>query len=243
MDSDTLNVPSPSVAKSAKPRPRQKRPSSTDTIVAAVKQGILTGRYLPGQRLLESDLREEYQVSRGPVREALTRLAGEGVVTAGPDRGTYIRALTRTDALNLLQVLKLLIDLAVRLAAVRCRYAENRQKLQAAYERLERSIAEGDSVMLSIERTRFYDTLFEVAGNPELARAHPTVAAQILRAQVHPHLSQEDRQSQYHDYAPLYEAIMEGDTRAAQRIVATHLRRSRMHAQHLPDAAFQTPGS
>ena len=198
------------------------------------------GRYLPGQRLLEADLRQEFGVSRGPAREALTRLAGENVVAGGPNRGTYIRALTRAEAFNVLQVLTIVIGLAARLAAVRCRYEEHRQRLKTAYERLQSQIAGGDSVMVSIERTRFYETLFEVAGNPELARAHPSVAAQILRAQVYAHLSQAEKLSQYADYQPLYDAIMSGDTRVATRIVESHLRRSRIHAQHLPDSAFHS---
>jgi DNA-binding FadR family transcriptional regulator len=81
--------------------------------------------------------------------------------------------------------------------------------------------------------------LFEVAGNPELTRAHPSMAAQILRAQVFPFLAQAERNDQYNDYQPLFEAIMNGDPKAATRIVESHLQRSRVHARHLPDEAFR----
>lgn len=241
MNSERVPDPRPASAASSRRREGGARQSSPDVVVAAVKQGILSGRYLPGQRLLEADLCREFDLSRGPVREAMTRLAGEGVVESGPGRGTYVRALTRTEVLDVLQVLEVLIGLAARLAIQRCKYGDNRRKLLEALERLESQIAAGDTVLLSIERTRFYDTLFEIAGNPELTRAHPRVPAQILRAQVYRHVTHDEKASQYADYRPLVDAIVGGDARGVARIVESHLRRSRTHALHMPEEAFQVP--
>ena len=57
---------------------RGTRQRSPDAVVRTVKQGILTGHYLPGARLTEADLCSTFGLSRGPVREAMTRLAAEG---------------------------------------------------------------------------------------------------------------------------------------------------------------------
>ena len=168
------------------------------------------------------------------------RTAAEGVVMAGPGRGLYIRRLRRQEALDHIEVLQALIELAARLACTRCKYEPSRGRLREAHARLAASLARGDSQLRSIERTRFYEVLFEVAGNPELARLHPAITGQILRAQVYPFLTAEDRNSQYADYAPLCQAILDGDVRAAVRIVGSHLGRSRKHALHLPDAAFDS---
>lgn len=216
---------------------------SPEAVVQTVKQGILTGQYLPGARLTEANLRATFGLSRGPVREAMSRLAAEGVVMAGPGRGLYVRRLRRREALDHIEVLQALIELAARLACTRCKYEPSRGRLRDAHTRLAASLAQGDSQLRSIERTRFYEVLFEVAGNPELARLHPAITGQILRAQVYPFLTVEDRNSQYADYAPLCTAILEGDTRAAVRIVGSHLGRSRTHALHLPDAAFESAGA
>ena len=61
--------------------------SSPDQVVAALIRGLQAGRYVPGQRLIEADLTKELKVSRGPVREALKRLAAEGLVSLIPHRG------------------------------------------------------------------------------------------------------------------------------------------------------------
>ena len=60
--------------------------TSPDRVVDAIIRSIRTGVYVPGQRLIEADLTRDYHVSRGPVREALKRLAAEGVYADAPPR-------------------------------------------------------------------------------------------------------------------------------------------------------------
>jgi DNA-binding GntR family transcriptional regulator len=215
-------------------------PSSPDVVSLTIKRGILMGRFVPGQRLIEADLTRDLKVSRGPVREALKRLAAEGVVALSPHRGAYIRALTRVEVIELLQVLKEIVGLAVRLAAARIRKNEPRRKLKLAYERLHSHGPSGDRVLQSIDRTSFYDAIFDIAGNRELARINPVVPTLILRMQVYPYLSPADRNQQFADYKLLYESLLAGDGKRAKRIVDLHIRRSRIQIQKLQDEAFAT---
>ena len=70
---------------------RVSRMSSPDSVAATLLDGIKSGRYVPGQRLIEADLTAELDVSRGPVREALKRLAAEGVTDKElADAKTYL---------------------------------------------------------------------------------------------------------------------------------------------------------
>jgi DNA-binding GntR family transcriptional regulator len=218
--------------------------SSPDLVVSAIERGILYGRFVPGQRLIEADLTRDLKVSRGPVREALKRLAAEGVVALTPRRGAYIRSLTRVEVLDLLQVLQAIMRLAVGMAAARIRrdrsskergYAE---KLANAYELLKSQGASGDRVLQSIARTRFYDAILEIAGNRELARINPVVPTQILRMQVHSFLPPQTHQRQFDDYQRLYNALIAGDPKQAKWVVSLHIRRSRIQMLHLPDEAF-----
>lgn len=213
-------------------------PSSPDQVVNAIKHGILLGRFVPGQRLIEADMTRDHRVSRGPVREALKRLAAEGIVALSPHRGAYIRLLTRREVLELMLVLQAVVGLAARLASLRMKKLENRALLKAAFEKLSEHGASGDRVMQSMDRNRFYDAIFAIADNRELARIHPAVPTQILRMQVHAYLSLEDREQQFADYKMLYDAMRARDSRAAYRIVVSHIRRSRMQIKRLPDEAF-----
>lgn len=215
-------------------------PSSPDQVVHSIKLGILLGRFVPGQRLIEADMTRDYKLSRGPVREALKRLAAEGVVALSPHRGAYIRLLTRREVIELMYVLQAVVGLAVRLAAPRMKKQENRSRLKAAFEKLSEHGPIGDRVLQSMDRNGFYDAIFEVAGNRELARVHPVVPTQILRMQVYSYLSTEDRQRQFADYKLLYDALRTGKGRDAHRVVVSHIRRSRIQLRKLPDEAFAT---
>lgn len=207
--------------------------SSPDLVVDSIRRGILMGRFVPGQRLIEADLTRELGVSRGPIREALKRLAAEGVVGLSMHRGAHIRMLTRKEIGDLLEVLEATMGLAVELAAQRIGLNDNRKKLTDAFKQLQRHGPNGDRIMLAIDRTAFYDTLLEITGNRELARVHPAIPTQILRMQIHPFLPPEDRTRQFADYADLCQAVLAGDGRRARRIFVQHVRRSRAQAERL----------
>lgn len=213
-------------------------PSSPDQVVAAIKRGLRNGRYVPGQRLIEADLTRDLKISRGPVREALKRLAAEGVVVISPHRGAYVRALSRVETMDLLEVLEVTVGLAARLAADRINLNDHRARLVEAYERLQRQGADSDRIVLSIERTSFYEAVFDIANNRELTRLNPTVQTQMLRLQVHSYLSTDMRHKQFADYQSLVTAILEGDGKRAERIARQHISRSHSQIEGLPDEAF-----
>ncbi|MBL6617595.1 MAG: GntR family transcriptional regulator [Reyranella sp.] len=233
----------PPLAAEDSPRRGGHGPSSPDLVVSAIKRGILIGRYVPGQRLIEADLTRDLRVSRGPVREAFKRLAAEGVVALSPHRGAYIRWLTRSEVNDLLQVLNVMIGLAAQLAAMHIGSGDNRQRLAAAFERLDRHGPAGDPVPLAVDRTGFYDAIFDIAGNRELTRMNPVVPTLILRMQVFSYSTPHFRAHQFADYRLLYDAINRGDARQARRIVERHVRGSQMQIRRLPDEAFASEAS
>jgi DNA-binding GntR family transcriptional regulator len=77
------------------------------------------GRLAPGTELSEVALSRELSVSRGPIREAIGRLAAEGLVTVRPRRGAEVRSITPEELIESYQVREALEVLAVRLAVPR----------------------------------------------------------------------------------------------------------------------------
>src|SRR6267143_6057203 len=112
-----LIVPTRGVTEAVDTRSEGERASFPDIVVNAIIRGVHAGRLVPGQRLVEADLTRNLGVSRGPVREALKRLAAEGVVTLNRHRGAYLRVLTRAEVYETLVVLEVLTGLMARLAA------------------------------------------------------------------------------------------------------------------------------
>jgi DNA-binding GntR family transcriptional regulator len=71
------------------------RTTTVDTLAAALRERIMHGSLEPGERLIERDLVDSYDVGRGTVRAALQRLEHEGLVTVATHRGAFVRQLDK----------------------------------------------------------------------------------------------------------------------------------------------------
>ena len=70
---------------------RRKTEAELLEIEAFIREGILEGRFVPGQRLVEIDLMTELGATRSAVREALRRIAADGLVQIERNRGASVR--------------------------------------------------------------------------------------------------------------------------------------------------------
>ena len=91
----------------------------SDVVADKLRHGIASGRYKPGERLVEERLAAELGVSRNPVREAIRSLASEGLIEVTPRRGAVVMSLDRDDAWEMIEVRAALEGLNARLAARR----------------------------------------------------------------------------------------------------------------------------
>lgn len=71
------------------------RTTTVDALGGALRERIMTGELTPGERLVERELVERYEVGRGTVRAALRALEHEGLVTVETHRGAFVRQLDR----------------------------------------------------------------------------------------------------------------------------------------------------
>jgi DNA-binding GntR family transcriptional regulator len=212
--------------------------SSPDVVVEAIMSGVYSGRMVPGQRLVEADLTRNLGVSRGPVREALKRLAAEGLVTLSRHRGAYVRALSRAEVHDTLIVLERIVGLVAYLAAGNVDRPGNRAMLEAQQARLEAGAEQGDFVAMLRERRNYYDVLIRIAGNGELTRLMPLMQIHLLRLQFQSYVRHDQRQKQYLDYAAITRAVLAGNAVLADRLMQIHIRRTRITLARLPDEAF-----
>src|ERR1700756_4076660 len=110
---------------------------------------IRDGRLEPGAELQEVALAEQLGVSRGPIREAIGRLAAEGLVTVRPRRGAVVRSLSKQEFLEAYQVREALEMMAVRLAVPRLD-SGHFERLDALVDQM-RQHAEKDDVQAFFE--------------------------------------------------------------------------------------------
>lgn len=129
-----------------------------------IREAILTGRFAPGQRLVERDLWQSLGISRTVVREALQHLQAEGLINIIPYKGPVVATLSLQDANELYEVRGALESLA---CAGFARNASEAQiaRLRASLEFLRTSQASATPKDLLDAKNAFYAILLEGCGN------------------------------------------------------------------------------
>ena len=110
------------------------RGEQTPRLRDALEEDIVAGRLRPGQRLDEAGLAERFGVSRTPIREALLKLAEEGLVDIYPQHGSFVAPIRLTDVYDAQFVRESLECSAISLAAEKIDADQSRQ-LRAVLDR------------------------------------------------------------------------------------------------------------
>ncbi len=221
-----------------------KQKSASPTVVEyaldALRSGIKEGRYTPGQRLIEADLTRELNVSRGPVREAMHRLAGEGLVVIEPHRGVVVRRLTREDVANLYEVREGIEGLAARLAAKHIDEADNAKRLRAAIKQMRDVFESGDAAAYMESNESLHGLIFELSGNNALVKMVQQLRLPVFRLQFSRMMrsSAEAKNDSVEDHEKVVQAILAGNPKKAERAMRTHVRHAGRMILHLPDNSF-----
>jgi DNA-binding GntR family transcriptional regulator len=210
---------------------------TTEKVADAIRSGIRTGQFVPGQHLVEAELTLRLQISRSSLREALRHLSGDGIVAIHRYRGAHIHRLSRREVRDLLEVLEQLVQLAARLGAASGQ--ANRSLMDAALDAARRHDADGDHRSYIAVRQAFYDCLFEVAGNQELPRVTPLRRADLFRAQIRPYQTREQQDSHTEGYRLIAQTVNAGDVAAAEDAVAALFAQTHRMVDMLPDVAFE----
>jgi len=207
--------------------PKAPRQTAVDSVIEAIVEGVKEGRYAPGQRLVEADLTAELGVSRGPLREALGRLAAEGVLEIEPYRGAVVRRLSREDVEDLFQIREQLEGHAARLAAQRIDEGDHRARLEHEIQVIDGFRSRGDIAAYMDENERFHELIVELSGSPLLARLVPQLQVHAFRLLFRRMVLEEAAvQNSIEEHDAVVDAILAGDTERAERAMRNHVRRS-----------------
>jgi DNA-binding GntR family transcriptional regulator len=99
-------------------------------VAETLREAIIAGEFKPGERLIEEDLSQQMQISRGPIREALRQLEQEGLAISFPYRGTVVAEVSREAIVEVLMPVRVVLEI--------CGFRHARPLMDAAaYEQME----------------------------------------------------------------------------------------------------------
>jgi DNA-binding GntR family transcriptional regulator len=197
---------------------------------AGLRQAILDGELAAGARLGEADLAARLGVSRTPVREALSRLAAEGLVDLSPNRGARVASFSAEELEGIFAVRLALEPLAAARAAERAAAADVTRLQRLADEMVEvgspgRRQRLDDLVGLN---RCFHATLIALAAQPALTSALAGVVhAPVVLRNFHAYDPASLRRSLAH-HEEMTAAVRAGDPDWASAVMRAHVANARV---------------
>lgn len=208
------------------------RPRGTgmQRVYDSVRQRILRLELAPGADLDEASLEKEFGISRTPVREALIRLASEGLVTLMPNRGARVMSLDLADVPQVLEALELYHRVVMRWSAER-RTPRDLEAVRAHHREFAEAAEAGDFERMGEANKAFHAAIAESAGNKYLAAAFESLQMLSLRlarlsfagAKRGDYAPEHSTAEIVRDHAEMIAAIEAGDADAADALARKHI--------------------
>ncbi|WP_253913137.1 GntR family transcriptional regulator [Pseudoruegeria sp. HB172150] len=212
--------------------------------VIALRQRILSGEFVGGTRLFEVPLAEQLNISRTPIREAMSRLVNEGLLDRGKSGGFTVRKFGFEDVIDAIDLRGLLEGAAARQAAERGITPEQAERLRELVAELDDCFGatpdDVDFELYSDLNGQFHALLMELPGNDILRRemervnglpfASPTAfmpdKADIEAFRRTLYIGQEHHRT-------LLQAILAGEGGRAEAIAREHARIARRNLDYV----------
>jgi DNA-binding GntR family transcriptional regulator len=192
-----------------------------EIIYDQLHDGIVSGRYRPGERLDLDAIAEHAGTSRTPVREAMRRLESEGLVTSIPHRGYIVSELSVAEIVELYHIRAVLEGLAARLAAHNLTPEEVRF-LRKLVHSMQVHLSNGlPEKVLALNRP-FHEIIYRAAKAPLLYEYINNLYASTSRYRSLTATFPGRADELVAEHAALAEALISGNAEEAERITNAH---------------------
>jgi DNA-binding GntR family transcriptional regulator len=201
--------------------PMRGHASFKEQAVELLSDRIISGKIPPGERLNESSLSEQFQISRAPIREALQQLLEQGLVVNVPRRGMFVVSLETEDVQKINSLRVVLESEALRL--VRLSGApQDAQKLSRILEKMEKTEPgpTNESVRLDME---FHRAIWSFTGNEYLEKTLTSLTAPLFAHRMVTQLQAGTQRMVLDSHRPLYEFVIGKSKQTAEAVMLAHL--------------------
>jgi DNA-binding GntR family transcriptional regulator len=205
---------------------RRVREPFADKAYRELRARILDNSMPSGEQYTEEELAAMLRMSRTPTREAMLRLAGEGLVEVRPRHGMRVKPVSMVDMREIYEVLTALESTAAALAAARIDQGDSIRQLRNAISDMDAALERDDLRAWAAADERFHTLLVAAAGNSRLTELVQTYVGQshrvrMLTLRLRPKPSMSNR-----DHEAVVDAVEAHDAKRAREIHFTHREQS-----------------
>jgi DNA-binding GntR family transcriptional regulator len=201
---------------------RLEKTSLREQALTALRRAITTGQLTPGTHLVETDLSDALQISRGTLREAMRQLQQEGLISAGARGRLSVRHLDAKEIRDIFNVRAALESLAARELASRSERSDAVAALRHAVEDMDRWAASNLEDRIEAD-LRFHRTMCQLAGNETLLHQWTSLEGSIRMSIMFAGVDRAIKNMDARRHHDIVDAIESGDGDKAAATVQEHM--------------------
>lgn len=186
-----------------------------------LREQILSGQLVPGQRLVETALAQQLEVSRGTLRAALRALSHEGLIQQVAYTKWMLPEFSQADAWELYTLRGTLEGMAARLAAEH-RTAECVGALKEAFERLVTAVESRKHTRVAEADLALHKTMVSISGHQRLIEQYRLLEQQVRHYIISSNALIMDLNQIVAEHQPIVQAIIAGEPEKAERLAREH---------------------
>ncbi|AIG74037.1 GntR family transcriptional regulator [Amycolatopsis japonica] len=198
------------------------RESTAGIIARQLRDAIMTGALPPGTQLGETDLASRFQVSRGPLREAMQHLVSEGLLRSERHRGLFVIDLEPGDVYDIYSA-RSAIERAAMLRALRGDRERVATELEEAVRAMAAAADDDDPTALSWADLRFHEALIAASGSKRLVRMARTLLIETRMCLTALQGTYQQVEERVTEHTRIIEALRAGDEETALSLLEAHM--------------------
>lgn len=145
-----------------------------------LKRAIIRGDLTPNSKLILTEIAKSLGISITPIREAINKLASEGLVTIIPNKGMIVKEINIDDFQEILQIRAFLDGLIVKISLQKIADKEIDEMMEIIHE-MEQCVKEDDRITYNDLDIKFHDIFLNIAGNNTLKEIYNKLTEQGYR--------------------------------------------------------------
>jgi DNA-binding GntR family transcriptional regulator len=201
---------------------RLEKTSLREQALSALRRAITTGQLQPGTHLVETELSDALQISRGTLREAMRQLQQEGLISAGARGRLSVRHLDAKEITDIFNVRAALESLAAGELATRADRAGAAAELRAAVADMERWAASNLEDRIEAD-LKFHRTMCHLSGNETLLHSWCSLEGSIRMSIMFAGVDRALKNMDVQRHLEIVDAIESGDATKAGAVVRDHM--------------------
>jgi len=210
--------------------PRLSPRNMSEEVYDILKDRIISKQFSPGERLHLGEIERQMNVSRTPLKEALNRLALQGLVEIRPSRGTFVSDPGPTEIAQSFDVRRVLEMYAVELLAERMT-EQHLQQLREMVQELRTLTETEDWSQIYQEYValdyRLHRLIMQLAGNEPLKRTWEEVNMHVQMARVRYRSAERELDLAQEEHEELLRAFEARNVAVLQQVMSHHLERAK----------------